>query len=67
MLLIANTSSVRNRTTVPELLSAEMVRFGLRGTGAIILEGDGHRTESNSFWVGRAPDLAPVERGRRLW
>jgi hypothetical protein len=42
-------------------------RFGLSGTSALVIEGDGHRTESKSFLVGRAIDLAHVQKGRRLW
>ncbi len=42
-------------------------RFGLPGTCAVSIEGDGHRPESKSFLLGRAVDLTQVQKGRRLW
>ena len=48
-------------------LMQHRLRFGLSGTSALRIEGDGHRTESKSFLLGRTARLAGVQKGRRIW
>lgn len=67
LLRVARVLFIDDMDLSEEDLLQHRLRFGLDGTGAISLEGDGHRTESKSFLLGRAADLALVQKGRRLW
>ena len=67
LLRIARITFIDDMDLSEDDLLQHRLRFGLSGTGAISIEGDGHRTESKSFLVGQAVDLNYVKKGRRIW